>query len=271
MTVRTFCDSALIHELCAVRIRMAGFAVLRRPLELNIMSARLRLVTIDTSNHAVTPNQRKFCFRMVEAPDVDPGPRAVARFAPQRSAVSALLRHAILEFALMRIGVAGGARLILEMERKNLVCSSGKAGLVALRASHGHVGAGQREVCLLVLGNRERRTMKVFYSVTILTTILVGSGGKLLVVRVLVAIQAGREFYFVDGVLAGGRVALFALHGRMFSFKRIFRSGMLLHAKLRRLPAVDGVALRALSLACPRLELPFVRIWGMAARTLGKG
>ena len=102
--------------------------------------------------------------------------------------------------------------------------------------------------------------MKVLYGVAILAAILVGRGGELLVVRVLMAIRARRELHFVDGVLAGRRVAFVASDGRMFSLERIMRRRVLLHAKLRWLPAFDGVALRTFSLARARLELSLVRI-----------
>jgi len=45
---------------------------------------------------------------------------------------------------------------------------------------------------------------------------------------------------------------------------------VLFHAKLRRFPALDGVALRTFSLARPRRELAFVRVGSMAICALGK-
>src|ERR1700693_2616389 len=141
----------------------------------------------------MSPDQGKFRFRMIEAANVDPGPGAVARFAAQRGSIGALLRHAVLEFALMGIGVAGSARAVREMERQNLVRPSGEAGFVAIRAGDGHVGSGQYKMGVLVLGNRERRAMKVLYGVAVLAAILVRGGGKLLVVGILMAIRARRE------------------------------------------------------------------------------
>ena len=271
MAIPAFCDSVLGRELAAVRIRVAGFAILRRSFELNFVGAGERLVAFVARDPAMRAEQSKFCFRMVEAADVDPGFGAVARFAAQRGSIGALLRHALLEFALVGIRVAGSAGAVREMERQNLVRSSAEARFVALRAGDGHVGPGQHEVGVLVLGDRERRAMKVLYRVAVLAAILVGRGGKLLVMRVLMAIRARRELHFVDSVLAGRRVAFVASDGRMFSFQRIMRCRVLLHAKLRWLPAFDGVALRALSLARPRLELALVRIGRMAICALGKG
>lgn len=124
---------------------------------------------------------------------------------------------------------------------------------------------------VLVFRDGERRAMKVFNCVAVLATILVGGGGKLFVMRVLMAIRAGREFYFVESVLAGWRVAFVASDGRVLSFQRIVRCRVLFNAKLGWLPALHSVALRALPLARPRLELAFMRVRGMATRALGKG
>ena len=258
-------------ELAAVGIRVAGFALLRCTLELNLVGAGEHLVAFAARNPAVSPDQWEFRFRMVEAADVDPGLGAVARFAAERSAIGAFLRHAVFEFALVDILVAGGARAVREMERENFVRSSAQAHFVALRAGHGHVGSGQHKVGVLVLGNGERRAMKILYGMAVLATVLVGSGGKLLVMRILMAIRARREFYFVLGVLSGRCVAFIASDGYMFSFERILRGRMLFHAKLRWLPALNGVALRTLSLARPRLELPLMRVGGVAIHALGKG
>ena len=90
MTIPAFCDSVLGHKLAAMRIRVAGFAIRRRSFELNLMRAGKRLVTFVTSSRAVSSDQGKFCFRMIETADVDPGAGAVARFAAQCSSIGAL-------------------------------------------------------------------------------------------------------------------------------------------------------------------------------------
>ena len=74
---------------------------------------------------------------------------------------------------------------------------------------------------VLVLGNGEGRAVKVFYGMTILATIVIRGGGKLLVVRVLMAIRASRELHFVDRILAGRRVTFVTSDGSMFSLERI--------------------------------------------------
>ena len=264
VTIPALRDSVFRGKLAAVRICVAPFAILRRSLELNLLAARERLVAFVACNGAMSSDQGKFGFRVVEAADVDPGPGAVARFAAQRGPIGALLGHALLEFALVGIGVAGGACAVFEMERQNLVRSSAQARFVTLRAGDGHVRPGQHKAGVLVLGNGERRAMKVLYGVAILATILVRGGGKLLVMRILVAIGAGREFHFVDGVFAGWRMAFVAGDDRMLPLERIMRRRVFLDAKLRWLPALNGVALRTLSLAHPRLELSFMRIGRVA-------
>ena len=135
---------------------------------------------------------------------------------------------------------------------------------MAVRAGDGHVSPRERVAGVLVLGNGEGRAMEILYGMAILATILVGRRGKLLVMRILVTIRTRRELHLVDGVLAGRRVAFVASNGRMFALQRIMRVCVFFYAKLRWLPAIDCVALRALSFARSRLELPFVRVGGMA-------
>ena len=271
MAIPALGDSVLGGKLPGVRVRVAAFAILRRALELNFVRPGRHLMAFVACNRAMSSYQGKFRFRMVKAADVDPGPGGVAGFAAQRSAIGALLRHAVLEFALVGIGVAGGAGAVLEMERQNLVGSSSEAHFVAFRAGHGHMRPGQDKPRVLVLGNRECRAMKVLYGMAILATVLIGSGGKLFVMRVLMAIRAGREFHLVEGVFSGGRMTFVAGDGGMFSFQRIVRSRVLFHAEQRWLPALDGVALGAFSLARPRLELPLMGIGIMAIGALGEG
>ena len=119
--------------------------------------------------------------------------------------------------------MAGGARAVCEMERQDLVRSSAKAGFVALRACNSHVSPGQHEMSVLVLGNGERRAMKIFYGVAIFAAIDVRNGGELLVMRILMTISTRRKLHFVESILAGGRVAFVASDGRMFSLQRIMR------------------------------------------------
>ena len=61
--------------------------------------------------------------------------------------------------------------------------------------------------------------------------IVIRSGGKLIVVRILVAIVAGFKFDFVDGVFARGNMALGAFHFYVHSLERIARRVVLFHAE----------------------------------------
>lgn len=270
VTIRALCDPVLRDELATMRVGMARFASLRCPFELDLMRALNRLMTVAARHRAVSPHERKFRLRMIEALYLDPGSRGVARLAAQRGPIGVPLRHAFLELTLVGIGVARRAGTIFEMERQDFVRSSAQTGLVAVRAGNGRMNSGKGKTRVLVLRNREGRAMKVSYRVAILATILVGCSGELLVMGVLVAIRAGREFDFILSVLARGCMALLARDGRMFSLQRIVRGGVLFHAEWRRLPAVYAVALRAFAFASPCLELALVRIREVAIRALGE-
>jgi len=271
MAIPTFCNSVLSNKLAAVRIGMASFAIRRRSLELNLVGTGRHLVALIAQDRAMSPDERKFRFRMIEASNVDPGSGAVTRFAPERRPIGALLHHPRLEFSLMGIHVTGGARAVLEMERQYPVRSSAKSHLVALRAGDGQVRPGQYETGVVVFGNREGRAMKVLYGMAILATILVGPVGELFVMGVLMAVCARREFHLIDGSLPCRGVTFGASDGGVFCLQRIMRSRVFFHAKLRWLPAFDRMAFRTFSLARPRLELPFVGIRGVAIRASGKG
>ena len=78
MTVPAFGDPVLRDELAAMRIGMAGFAILRCSFELNIMSALNRLVTIAAPHRAVSAHEGKLRLGMIEVPNVDPRSRIVA-------------------------------------------------------------------------------------------------------------------------------------------------------------------------------------------------
>src|SRR5713226_3173461 len=111
---------------------------------------------------------------MVKAADINPRFGVVAGLAAARRSIGALLRHAILEFPLVRIHVTGSAGTFIEVERENFVGSSAEARFVTFRASYGHVRAGQLKSSVLVLGNRECGAMEILYRVAIFAAVLVG-------------------------------------------------------------------------------------------------
>ena len=221
MAVAAFSDPVFRGKLACVRIGVAPLAIFRRSCKLNLVRIGKRLVALAARRRSMRANQSKFCFRMVEAANVDPRSRVVARFAAKRRAVGAFLRHAILEFSLVRIGVAGRACAVRKMKRQNLVRSSPEARFMALRASDGHVRSSQLEASVLMLGNGEGRAVKIFHRVTIFAAIQMRSGGKLLVMCVLVAIEARGEFHFVESILPRRDMAFVARDGRVLSLKRI--------------------------------------------------
>ena len=73
-------------------------------------------------------------------------------------------------------------------------------------------------------------------------------GGKLSLVLVVMTVEAARELHLVNRVLAPGDMTSLAVHLRMLAFQGIFRGGVRLHIKLRRLPSVHVVAGEALAL-----------------------
>ena len=62
MALPALCDSVLGHELVAVRIRVAGFAIGGCSAELNLAGTGRRSVTFLARGRAMRPDQRKFGF-----------------------------------------------------------------------------------------------------------------------------------------------------------------------------------------------------------------
>ena len=203
VAVRTRCLPGL-GKLAVMGIFVTIFADLRRVLELYFFFADRRLVTITALDGAMRSEQREFGFRMVEAIHVGPGPHVMAGFAPLRRAIGTAPRHAFFEFAMMDILMAGGAGPIFEMERQDLVSSSGGANFVAIGARNGGVRAGQCKTRLAMFGDGEGGAVKIQNGMTIFAFVSIWSGFKLSVMGILVAVGAGCEFHLIDGVLARG-------------------------------------------------------------------
>jgi len=140
---------------------------------------------------------------MVESVDICPRPHIVTGFASQRGAVGASLRHAIFEFAVVRICVAGGATAIFEAERHNFVRAARRSHLVTIGAGHGGVRSGQSEASVAMLGDGKESAVKIAHGVAVLAFVQMRSRGELAVMRVLVTVRAKREFHLVNRVLAG--------------------------------------------------------------------
>ena len=180
---------------------------------------------------AMSANQSELSPGMVETVHFCPGTHAVAGFAAERRAIGAFASHAVVELPFVRILVAGSTVAIFKMERKNLVGAATKTGLVTIGAGDCYVGACQRETRSFVFRNAESGAMEINHRMAVLAAIVIGCGGKLVVVRVLVAIEACAEFHFVDGVFAGGEMALRAFHGDVLTLQRIVRGIVFLHAE----------------------------------------
>lgn len=76
--------------------------------------------------------------------------------------------------------------------------------------------AGQRKLRVAMFGDGERRAVKIQYGMAVFAPVLVRRGRKLAVVRVFVAIRAGREFHFVNGVFPGRQMAFPTFHRDVF-------------------------------------------------------
>lgn len=215
-------------------------------------------------HHAVRAEKREFRFRMVEAVDIGPGPHVVAGFASLRCAVGASLGHAIFEFAVVGIRVAGSATAIFEAERHDFVGAACRPHLVTIGARNGGVGSGQYETSVAMLGDGKEGAVKIAHGMAIFAFVGVRSGGELAVMRVLVTIRAKSEFDLVNRIFTGGQMALSALDGNVFAFQRIARCVVLLHFEQGGFPSIQGMAFGALSLFRTSFELAFVGIGLMA-------
>jgi len=222
---------ASFGKLSVVRVLVAILAYLRRALKLHFLCAYRHRVTRATFHSAMRAEQRKLRFGMVETIDVGPGTRVVAGLAAERSAVGAALRHAVIEFALMRILVAAGASQVIPVERQDLVGAARSAHFVTFVATDGSMRANKRITGLAVHRHGVGGDVEVANSVAVLAAVLVWRCGELAVVLVFVAVQTSSEFDFVNCVLGSGKMALGALDFDVFTLQRVTGSIVLLDAK----------------------------------------
>ena len=249
-----------VLELAPVRLLVAGFTLLRRPFELNLMFPRQRLVALPASQRAVRTQQGELRLRMVKTVYVRPRSRVMAGLASEDRAVGPAFRHPLAELSVMRVLVACRATGVRKVEGQNLVGARGKPRFVAFVARHRRMRSRQRKLCLLVHCNRVQRTVIVLHRVAVFATVVVRRTRELAVMCVFVAIRAMSEFDFVNGVLARRNVALRAFHLRVLPFQGIARGLMFFHAKQRRLPRIDFVTLGAFAFHRPVRELPPVDV-----------
>jgi len=197
---------------------------------------------------------------VIKAIDLRPGRSRMTGFAAKGRAVAAQFLHAVAELPAMRVGVTRGAGLVRKSKRQDIVAAVRKPGFVAFVARNRGVCAGQHEFSFLVLRNREERPMEVAHGVARLAAIVVRRPRKLAVVDIRVAVRAVREFHLVDRCATRWQVALGTLHASVSAFQRVLGSRVFFHAKERRLPVVDGVALGALALPRALGELALVNV-----------
>ena len=204
--------AVLGNELRIVGVVVTSLTLLRSAFEARFVTAS-GLVAIAADDGAMSTHKREFGFGVIETVNVGPGFYIVAGLTTEGCAVGALASHAIVEFALVWILVTGRAGAVFVMEWKNFIGAACGARFVTIGAGNSNVRACQREASGLMLGDGIGGAVEIDNGVAGLATIVEWSGGKLIVVGVLVAIEAGGEFHFVNGVFARGDVALSAFHG----------------------------------------------------------
>jgi hypothetical protein len=195
----------------------------------------------------------------------------VAGLTSQRRAVGALLGHAIFEFPVMRIRVAGGAAAVFEAKRHDLVSAACRSHFVAIGAGHRGMGSRQCEASFAMLRDGKERTVKIAYGVAILAFVEIGGCGELAVMRILVTVRAKREFHLVNGVLAGRKMTLVTGNGNVFALQWVLGCVVFLHSEQGRFPPIQRMAFGAFALFRPGFELAFVRIGCVAIHAIREG
>ena len=132
MAIGADCRAILGRKLARMWFGVACFTVLGRSLELDVLRTGRRLMTFAARHPPVPPFERELRFRVVESGDIGPCAHVMAGFASQRGAIGAQRRHALAEFPMVGVLVAGGASTILEMEGQHLVGPPAQAHLVAI-------------------------------------------------------------------------------------------------------------------------------------------
>lgn len=195
----------------------------------------------------------------------------MASFTAKRRAVGAALGHAVFECALVRVPVASGTSHILPAKWQDLVRTARCPCLVTVRARDRSMCSRQSETSVAMFRDGKSRAMEILNGMTAFTLVQVRSSSKLVVMGVFVAVQAGCELHFVDGVLASWEMALTTLNSDVLSAQGIAGGVVLLHAEERWLPALDRMAFRALTFLRSRFKLAFVRVGFVAVHTVRKG
>lgn len=184
-------------ELAAMHVRMALFATLRCPLELNFLPTLHWFVTPIASHGAMASQQGELSLAVVKTLNLYPRIRVVACLAAKEGANRAAAGHALAEFSVVWVGMAGGTTAIGKMERRTFTGHRRDPGLMAIVARNSHMSTGKRELRISMLGDCEQGAVEILNGMTRFAAIVVWGSGELPVVNILVAIQARCKFHVV--------------------------------------------------------------------------
>ena len=184
----------------------------------------------------------------------------MAGLAAGSAAVGPDLLHPFLELALVDVLVATGTVQALPVINHIRFGLELGRFLVAIRARHCNMAAGQHKTSLLVLGQGKRRGLVSLEIMTLVAGVEIRSRRKLAGMAVLVAVGANVKLDPIERVPAFWNVALRAFQPGVTALQRILGRSMLLDGEQRGLPALDIVARGALATVRPLGELPVVGV-----------
>lgn len=147
------------------------------------------------------------------------------------AAVRTQLRHALAEFAVMRILVAARTTAVFESVGNYFRRVARLFDRVAIGANHRHVCPGQRKAALLVLRDRICRRLKPVDVVALLALIAEGGRGKLPLVYVGVTVQASGKSDLVARRRTRRNVTFRARNRSVLPLKRVLCARVLLHSE----------------------------------------
>lgn len=205
---------------------------------------------------------------MVELGQILPFGGRVAGQAAQWFSVCIQPRRSFCELAFVNILVATGAGERTEVIKSNLGTGD---RLVAVDAGHSLVAASQREAGLLVHGKGVVGGIEGDTGVAFFAAVAPWISCKLTLMLILMAINAQRKLDFVAGFLAGGNMAIGALHLGVRRHQREPGFSVIRRRKRGWRPTIHLVATFAPASVRTLLKLAAVRVRSVAIRAIGKG
>lgn len=194
---------------------------LARSLERNLSRVPLRIgrpVAIQASQCQVRAGKREVRPGVVERFQPLPGGQAVAGLANVPGGLAAGACRC-RKLSLVRIPVTAHARQVAKMELP--VAGAAVFFPVTILTRHGGMRALQGEAGRLMIFQAEGGRLKAVHRVAAVAAVGRGSAGELPGMRILVAVQAGREPRVIVGSGAGWRVALGAGQSLVFAGDRV--------------------------------------------------